>query len=203
MDAVGDHLPGHAHSDILSVLLEFRGEQILADTGVYEYAEGVRRTYSRSTAAHNTVQLDHLEQGDFWKSFRVGKRGHPENVQVTSNGVAAEHTGFSIWKNGLKHQRTLHLRANGFEVIDLVRGPAEHRIEATYHFAPGTRFVRREPHSLCTSSGLAIEVSGIEAQLATSEYYPEFGYAEQRECLMLSGRFRRRREFRLKCTYSS
>ena len=63
---------------MLSVLLDFEGQNILTDTGVSQYEEGEQRQYERGTSAHNTVVLDGLEQAEIWKSFRVGRRGHPK-----------------------------------------------------------------------------------------------------------------------------
>ena len=102
-----DYLPGHAHCDMLAVLLDFDGKNILTDTGVYEYAETDRRMYSRSTRAHNTVVIDGLEQGDLWKSFRLGRRGAPTGFALTSSSVSCSHTGFEQWRPGIRHVRTL------------------------------------------------------------------------------------------------
>mgnify|MGYP001118904895 CR=1 FL=1 len=46
----------------------------LTDTGVYHYRESAERRYSRSTEAHNTIEIDGAEQSEVWKSFRVGRR---------------------------------------------------------------------------------------------------------------------------------
>ena len=77
-----DHLLGHAHCDMLSVLLDFWGQSILTDTGVSQYDESKQRLYERGTAAHNTVVLDGLDQADIWKAFRVGRRGYPKDFKI-------------------------------------------------------------------------------------------------------------------------
>lgn len=198
-----DYLPGHAHCDMLSILLEFRGENVLADTGVYEYAETANRNYSRSTAAHNTVSLDGLEQADIWKSFRMGKRGHPNEVRETSCEISCEHDGFSKQRRGLKHKRTLRLLANGIEVFDEVSGPAAHRFQAYFHFEPGLRLQEIRPNEFLTTNGLVCSVSGGAATRTSTEYYPEFGLIQTRECLVVSGTFRFNHRFRFRCTSSS
>ena len=198
-----DYLPGHAHCDMLSILLEFRGESVLADTGVYEYAETADRTYSRSTAAHNTVSLDGLEQADIWKSFRVGKRGHPSEVRETSCETSCEHDGFSMQRRGLRHRRTLRLLANGIEVFDEVSGPAAHRFQAYFHFEPGLSLQEIRPNEFLATNGLVCSVSGGAATRTTTAYYPEFGLIQARECLVVSGTFKFNHTFRFRCTSSS
>lgn len=197
-----DYLPGHAHCDMLSVLLNFGKHPVLTDTGVFEYAESARRTYSRSTSAHNTVMLDNLEQADIWKSFRMGKRGHPANRSVTATEISCEHTGFHVQSRGLLHRRTVRLLPSGFEIVDAVAGPAKHRFDARFHFAVGT-----EVHQVSATEfrvgDLTFTVIGADASVGPSEMYPEFGVSELRSCLTLSGTFVHRHQFGLRCTYSS
>lgn len=197
-----DYLPGHAHCDMLSVLLNFGGRPVLTDTGVFEYSESDRRSYSRSTAAHNTVMLDHLEQADTWKSFRMGKRGHPSNRSVTPTGISCEHTGFHIQSRGLSHKRTVRLLPSGIEIVDAVSGPAEHRFDSRFHFAPGINLDQISATQF-KAAELTFTIIGADAFVGTSEMYPEFGVIEQRSCLTLSGTFVDRHQFGLRCTYSS
>ena len=57
---------GHNHCDQLSLEFHDRGQDLIVDPGATVYsADSALRNYYRSTAAHNVVQLDHLEQQDF------------------------------------------------------------------------------------------------------------------------------------------
>jgi uncharacterized heparinase superfamily protein len=69
-----DYLPAHAHADMFSYELTIGGQPAIVDSGVFEYAEGEWRTWFRSTAAHNTVDIDGRDQSEMWGSFRVGRR---------------------------------------------------------------------------------------------------------------------------------
>jgi len=195
-------LPGHAHCDMLSVLLDFDGRSLWTDTGVFEYEEGERRRYSRQTAAHNTVALDGLEQAEIWKSFRVGRRGHPKGFSLGDDSVECSHTGFEIWKKGLAHARSIRLLDDGFEIIDRVQGPGQHSYKAFFHFHPEAKVLSRGEGYLINNR-LLISPSGTQSRLTTSEYYPEFGRVEKRDCLVLEGEFLRNSSFGLRCTYSS
>ena len=198
-----DYLPGHAHCDMLSVLLDINGKSIFADTGIYEYAEGRRRMYSRNTAAHNTVMLDGLEQADCWKSFRMGLRGHPRNIQQEGQTIRCSHTGFAIWQRGLYHERELALRQNGFDITDHLRGPSQHNFQAFFHCHPDVQLKSTSDGNIVINDCLYLEPWGAQVNISSSEYYPEFGVVLNRPCLILNGSFFRRGSFGLKCTFFS
>jgi uncharacterized heparinase superfamily protein len=72
-----DYLPAHSHADIFNYELSIRGEKVITDSGVYEYASGEMRDYNRSTKAHNTVSVDGADQAEYWGGFRVARRYKP------------------------------------------------------------------------------------------------------------------------------
>jgi uncharacterized heparinase superfamily protein len=197
-----DYLPGHAHCDMLSVLLDFGGRSVWTDTGVFEYEEGERRLYSRGTSAHNTLVLDGLEQAEIWKSFRVGRRGHPKGFSLGDDSVECSHTGFEIWKKGLVHSRSIQLRDDGFEIVDRVGVRGKHSYKAFFHFHPEAKVVSIGEGYLINEH-LSITPSGAKSRLTTSEYYPEFGRIEERPCMVLEGEFSDRSSFGVRCTYCS
>ena len=197
-----DYLLGHAHCDMLSVLLDFKGRPIWTDTAVFEYEEGERRRYSRGTSAHNTVVLDGLEQAEIWKSFRVGRRCYPTGLLFQDHAVTCSHTGFDILRKGLAHTRTVRLNDAGFEIIDRVEGSGKHSYRAFFHFHPETKVVSTQEGYLINEH-LSINLWGTKSRLTASEYYPEFGLVEERPCLVLEGEFTNNSSFGLICTYSS
>jgi uncharacterized heparinase superfamily protein len=195
-----DYLQAHAHCDMLSVLLDFEGEKIFTDTGVYEYQEGRRRAYARGTAAHNTVVLDGLEQAELWKSFRMGRRGHPQGFRRQGNSLSCGHTGFAQWRRGLFHERTVTLLDGGFELRDRVQGPGQHRFQAFFHGAPNVTIKAGGDGGLVINDRLRLEAWGAAVKVTSSEYYPEFGVAAERPCVVMQGEFSRQGEFGLRCT---
>ena len=87
------HQPGHAHCDALSFELSFGEERVVTDTGVAEYLEGPRRSWSRATRAHGTVEVEGHEQSELWAAHRVGGRPdvalHELNPPCSAEGVCA------------------------------------------------------------------------------------------------------------------
>lgn len=198
-----DYLPGHAHGDMLSVLMNFSGEPVLTDTGVSTYEAGLQRNYERSVAAHNTARIDHLDQAEFWASFRVGRRGYPRNLTLSESGIECGHDGFLRQRRGLYHKRALALRADGFIVTDELLAPGTHSFELRWHFAPGTAIDRLGPGQFGLANELRMEVEGGEIEVGESRYSPEYGLRLSRPCLRVSGSFCGEGRVVLKCIYCS
>ncbi len=198
-----DYLPGHAHCDMLSVLLDLDDTNILTDTGVFEYKEGSVRSYSRSTEAHNTVTIDDLDQAEIWKSFRMGHRGQPIDRKFHESSLSCSHTGFIKHQKGLYHNREIRLNDNGFEISDKLTGPGKHSCKAFYHFAPGVEIFKKSKNCYIINNKLLFEINNINHNLTDSDFYPHFGYKEKRNCLVLNKKFENNLNFGIKCTYSS
>lgn len=133
-----DYLPAHAHADMFSYELTIGGQPAIVDSGVFEYAEGEWRNWFRSTAAHNTVDIDGRDQSEMWGSFRVGRRAHPRDVAWTDNAeltaISGEHDGYAP----VIHHRTiitLH-RERMWVIVDRVEGPAGHAARSFVHLHP-------------------------------------------------------------------
>jgi hypothetical protein len=170
-----DHLLGHAHCDMLSILVNFEGKSILTDTGV----------------------LDGMEQAEMWKSFRVGRRGYPKPLVFEGQRLRCSHTGFAIWRPGMQHERMLTLLDDGFALTDCVTGPEHHRYQAFFHFAPEVHIEALPGQDYLIDQRLLVKAWGAEATLTTSMYSPEFGRVLRRPCLVLQGEFHRQHSFGL------
>lgn len=194
-----DYQPGHAHGDMLSVLMSFSGEQVLTDTGVSTYEAGAQRNYERSVAAHNTVRIDGLDQAEFWGAFRVARRGHPMGFRLLQDGIECGHDGFDVQRRGLFHARRLELRPDGFVVRDMVSGPGDHSFEVFWHFAPGLKIERYGAGQFNVSGKLRIELEGGDCDVGESCYSPCYGVANMRNCLRVSGSFSNKASLRLEC----
>ena len=84
-----DDNPGHAHADFLSIEASIGGKRFAVDTGVPTYTAGPDRDASRSARAHNGPRLEGVEPIEFWKSFRVGRRGRAREIGAEAlSGIA-------------------------------------------------------------------------------------------------------------------
>ena len=121
---------GHSHQDRLQVIA-YAGRDLLVDPGQYGYDQPLANTYFRTSAAHNVLMVDGVEQPD----------ADPKVVawQTTTD---ADFVSGSILAKGLSHQRSvLFLKPNVWVIVDHVRmsGAAArtaHEITRLFHFAP-------------------------------------------------------------------
>ena len=138
-----DELPAHAHADTLSCVLHAGGFPLLVDTGTSTYQAGAVRSYERSTAAHNTIEIDDADSTEVWAAFRAGRRArvHGPVVQVRADRVSARaaHDGYRFLAGRPVHRRQWDLSRDGLEVIDEVTGGGRHALVVRWHLAPGSR----------------------------------------------------------------
>jgi uncharacterized heparinase superfamily protein len=139
-------LPAHAHADALSFELCVAGARVVVDTGTSTYEAGPRRQYERSTAAHNTVEVDGHDSTEVWGAFRAGRRAAVTLERAVDDGgaveVVASHDGYRHLPGAPVHRRTWLCRPGTIEIIDGVLGGGAHDVVARLHIAPeGARLV--------------------------------------------------------------
>jgi uncharacterized heparinase superfamily protein len=164
-----DELPAHAHADTFGCLVHVDGTPLLVDTGTSTYAAGPRRGYERSTAAHNTVEVDGTNSTEVWGAFRAARRARVRDL-VTSSGpgavtIEAAHDGFRGRPGRPRHHRRWSLTETGLEVDDLVTGRGRHSIIVRWHLAPGSRL-------RLTAGGAEVSTSAGEFQVTVAATGP-------------------------------
>jgi len=128
------HLPAHAHCDALSFELSVEGRRLVVDTGVDRYEAGPERDFQRGTAAHSTLQVQDLEQGEAFGSFRMGRCPRVGGRRVDDRTIEGEHDGF---RHVGIHRRRIEWRGTeGFSWIDVVDGPREVPVTVRLGLAP-------------------------------------------------------------------
>lgn len=115
-----DHQPGHAHADTFSFLLYVDGQPVIVDSGTSTYQTGERRHWERSTAAHNTVEINKTNSSEVWAGFRVGRRARVTMLENTDHVVRARHDGYRQW--GITHERQWQIDSNTVTISDRLLG---------------------------------------------------------------------------------
>jgi uncharacterized heparinase superfamily protein len=172
-----DELPAHAHADTLSCLVHLDGAPLLIDTGTSTYAPGRVRDYERSTAAHNTVEVDSTDSTEVWGAFRAGRRARVSRVIARADGdllVVAAHDGYRSLPGRPVHQRRWSLSDAGLRVDDLVRGDGEHTVTLRWHLAPGSvlRVTAGEATVATPAGDVRVEISASEPLTLTGGCAP-------------------------------
>jgi uncharacterized heparinase superfamily protein len=139
-DPCPDDLPAHAHADCLSFELWVGHERWVVDSGTSTYEAGPRRAYERSTAAHNTVEVDGEDQTEVWAIFRAARRARGSLELVTTNGstveVVASHDGYRRLPGSPVHRRCWRISPGRVEITDTISGTGAHRVVSRLHVAP-------------------------------------------------------------------
>lgn len=148
----------HGHADALSVMIRINDELVLADPGTGTYfSDCAVRDWFRSTAAHNTLTIDDLDQAD---RFDVFKWVNPMRVDLVTSFTGehvdyavGRHDGYSRLRKAVTHWRhLLFVHPGSWIVIDYLDGDGEHLITSRYHFEAGTRVTKEPSGSFVTAS---------------------------------------------------
>jgi len=141
----GAHTAGHGHSDALSIQLAHKGKMLLIDPGTCEYVgDGPERAHFRGTAAHNTIQVDDLEQsapkGPFSWNNLAQTEVHSWICGEAFDLFAGSHNGYSRLPSPVIHRRWVFFCKPDFWLVrDVVEGAGRHHVAVNWHLAPGIR----------------------------------------------------------------
>ena len=123
----GSNSPWHAHYDMLNIVATAYGHDLLKDPGRFTYNNGEDRDYFKSTAAHNTIVIDGLDQP----------------AQFTPAAAEWHSTmGFDyVVGTQDSHPRVSHQRSVFFVkpvywiVVDRLTGSGNHRYDQYWHLS--------------------------------------------------------------------
>lgn len=178
-----DHLPAHAHADLLTIEASVAGRRLIVDSGTYDYEDGPMRQYCRSTAAHNVPEIDGQNQCDVWLRFRMGRRGWPTPL------VTGESEGFTWGTATHNAYRHLGVPVVGrwvacrpefpWLIVDWALGSGTHKLVNRLHLHPDVtvRAVRPDCVELSLDE-LQIYVTAFgpgELRIDEGWYCPDFG----------------------------
>ncbi len=188
--AVGpDYQPGHAHADTLSLELSLFGRRVLVNSGTSQYGLGPERSRQRSTAAHNTLEVDGQDSSEVWAGFRVARRARPFGLEIdeTAEGihVSCAHDGYKRLPGRVVHRREWNFEGQSLQVTDRVEGRFINAV-ARFHIHPS---VKIEDHGgngvllLPDNKRVGWHVEGAEARVVPSRFHPEFGLSIPNACI--------------------
>lgn len=166
-----DYIPGHAHSDTFNFVLFVQGLPLIVDTGTSTYETCERRLMERGTAAHNTVQVDRLEQSEVWGSFRVARRAKVWELEEGEDVIRGWHDGYC--RIGVRHVRKFEFAEAGIKIHDSIQSDKKHDARARIHFHPDIEVVFE---GQCVVAGpVRIHfTNGSSVTLKDYSYAPEF-----------------------------
>ncbi len=168
-----DYIPGHAHSDTFNFELYVDGNPIIVDTGVSTYENNKTRIFERSTASHNTVQINGLEQTEVWGSFRVAKRAKVIALIEKKHSIEAIHNGY-LKRLGALHQRKFFFSDNCIRIIDNVISKKKLSCVVRFHFHPSFKIYSVGKSIKGTNLSMNLKNNKAEVKVKSYQYSPEF-----------------------------
>ncbi len=137
---------GHGHNDLLSFEAILENTPLIIDRGAFVYtANYLQRNLFRSTAYHNTPQIDGEEinrfiRPDYLWTFHHDAQPSLEAWEVTDKEtmLRGSHNGYARLKNSVRPIRTIKLNHDTSELTieDFFEGDGSHSISIPFHFHP-------------------------------------------------------------------
>jgi uncharacterized heparinase superfamily protein len=178
-------IAAHGHADALAVWLHVDNWPVFADAGTYLYhGGGAVRDWFRSTAAHNTLELNAASQSLPAGAFNWKHKARAWRIGGDETSSAALHDGY-VGRYGVVHTRAVKAVAYGFDIIDRLEGPLD-RVERALlrlYLDPhvGARDVDGVAYLRCVGgASLAVSVTSEDGirfgvVLEEAEISPRFG----------------------------
>ncbi|MBA7617730.1 hypothetical protein ES703_25046 [subsurface metagenome] len=180
-----DYLTGHAHADNLTFELSLFGQRAIINSGTSCYKAGPARMHQRSTAAHNTVEVNGQDSSELWGSFRVARRARPFDLTMTDEGdkglmVSCAHNGYRRLPGRVIHRRSWRLTHNRLDITDELEGTYQHAV-TRFHWHPDVALQDGLEKNIQSASfsldnrQVIWASSGKTGRLERGTYHPEFG----------------------------
>lgn len=196
-----DYQPGHGHADVLTFEFALGRDRLVVNSGtsVY-YGNDRQRHIERSTAAHNTVEIDGENSSEMWSNFRVARRARPCHLSVKDEGdagllVRCQHDGYERLPGRVRHTRTWRLRDGTLDIVDELSGNWQ-AATARFHLHPAVA-VEVDRHgssfpSAHAQQAVLLQLGSREVKFASgdgevldepSHFHPEFGVSQPNRCV--------------------
>lgn len=158
-------IAAHGHADALSFALRLNDIDCFVDTGTYDYFSYPQwRNYFRSTRAHNTVEIDDVDQSEMagpflWLQHAQARR---KEWSPSEKGgiVSGEHTGYQRLDDPVTHNRSLVLdgEQRSLEISDQLEAAGSHKVAIYFHLSEFCK-VKSIENNLCTIEYPAGEIT--------------------------------------------
>jgi len=189
------HLPGHSHSDTLSILLWFGDRPVVTDTGTYGYVSESRRNYARGVQGHNTVQVGDLEPIALGGKYLMGPRPEPTTRLDTGTVSLFEgrYEAVPFRTDPYHHHRGVYAGDSWWLVRDTVSDHDGRPTRSRLHLHPTVTPTLEQSGRVLLDIGADDEAAFVypleqtELRVTNGPYFPRFGEATSRPVLELSG----------------
>jgi uncharacterized heparinase superfamily protein len=189
-----NYLPGHAHADTLSIELSLFGKRVFVNSGTSEYGTTKERNRQRSTAAHNTLEINGESSSEVWSGFRVARRAFPFKVHAAEKSACLLATA---WQDGYKRLtspvyvgRRVTLAESYLQIEDFVEGEF-HTAVSRFHCHPDVKPELLSPNVVLLKlqdgkSAWLKAPDGAVLSIYDTTWHPRFGERISNRCIEIS-----------------
>lgn len=192
----------HKHNEQLSFEYHDAGVPLIVDPGSWVYTSDFEgRNLHRSTAYHNTIMIDEVEQNEFnpeWL-FRMFEKANPEHLEFGRKGDAVVYEGLHHGYETQLDEPVLHKRhfehdlaTGALRIVDTLTGAGRHQLMWSFHLHPDVvaeldrnarLLILRVSDRVWT---LSWEEAGYDAKLEDSWFSPSYGVRQPTKVLRLN-----------------
>lgn len=190
---------GHGHNDCLAFELWVASEPLITDSGCLTYTSSYElRNAFRATAAHNTPQVDDLEQSRFVSPTMLWAL-HPdaqgEVTELDDDGsvfrLVGSHRGYGRLPDPVVIQRTFCLcrASRSLTIRDDFSATSSHRVRVPFHLAPGVDVEQNGAELFLKGKRATHQVAWTsdgnwDCRIGRSPYAPSYGVVVDRTVLI-------------------
>lgn len=183
-----NYQPGHAHADTLSFELSLKRKRVIVNSGTSQYEIGPQRDWERSTAAHNTVEIDQQNSSEIWSSFRVANRAFVKDLSIEHKNaeitIKCSHDGYKRLPGKPIHTRMWSLGSQRLEIVDNIDGNFSSAVSRTY-FHPDFNVKAGSNVNCGNIDNIELSWKAINtvSRVSSKSWHPEFGKTIKNYCL--------------------
>jgi len=190
---------GHGHNDCLAFDAVLDGVHLISDCGTYVYTANAReRNAFRSTASHNTPQIDRAEINRFvrWDHlWTLRNDAVPElrrwEAGPESDVFVGSHSGYDRSDHAIRPVRSLVLRHRDHRLTleDVIEGAGSHSVTIPLHLAPGVQARSVAPGRVVLAADgreFALQWSSVKTwtlEIVPTRISPSYGVVVPAVCL--------------------
>lgn len=197
---VKDILSGtHTHCDLLSFELSLGKQDIIIDPGTYTYTSDIkRRNLYRSTAKHNTICVDGIEQYSFNGNapFAMINNAYPLSLTALTRDGADIISGSyakNVGEMRFEHFRKINYKDKVIIIYDSITFNGLHSAKLYYHFAPDLEIIQDKHEFAVISSSnnlkMSFEATDYKICIVDDKISPSYGVEKETKTLVLSTDF--------------
>lgn len=164
---------GHGHSDQLHVDLVIHGEDVLMDSGRFNYVAGPNRYEFKDPMAHNTITVDgklFTICKDSWECSKLSASVNQKHCFTEAyEFVQGGHLGYMDLENGVfVNRKVIYIKPDVYLLVDELYSGGEHCYCQYFHFNNEGRVdVLKEEQKVCyrgekARADLYFMTSGVE-----------------------------------------